>query len=415
MKFYLLFIVLNLAIILAYTDFDDKGKLRIEKMKNHLRKVENLLRNLEDPSDESNDDENDNSNDEGSSNEEEKGPADNSTQPSIEEPLPTTPKETGKKDSSVQIVYFANFKAEEKKEKITFDTFIVYINVYPPRTIIIMIAVRTLNKLRYLDEQETKPANCTIDPTDEKKTEGNIRYNCNADKRPDAQVINVTLLNITFKDSNIKPEDINYSEGAALAATQLSKQTDAINKMFMLENGEITTYPSYFIITGKINETDFSQIYGITDSLKLSVVDSSTTPSTIYYVDCKGESKGNSNYVFRCTPKEGVKGSIFLETIKDSKDNAINLRITKGKDSIDYSPNSTDISPNINKGISTYRKSSNGLSGGAIAGIVIACAVVLIIATLVAIMMKKSSVALAPFQTQTPSIVGLRSVDNTSQ
>ena len=86
-------------------------------MKNHLRKVENLLRNLEDPSDESDDDENDNSNDEGSSNEEEKGPADNSTQPSIEEPLPTTPKETGKKEASVQIINFANFKAEKNEKK----------------------------------------------------------------------------------------------------------------------------------------------------------------------------------------------------------------------------------------------------------------------------------------------------------
>jgi hypothetical protein len=405
MKFYLLFFVLNLAIILAYTDFDDKGKLRIEKMKNHSRKVENLLRNLEDTSDESDDDGSVDSNDDGNSNEEE---------PNKDEPLPTTPKKTGKKGASVQIVDFANFKAEEKKTVITFNTFIIYRNVKPARTVIIMIAVRTLNKLRYLEDFETKPANCTIDPEDEKKTEGNIKYNCDAEKKPNAQVTNVTLLNITFDDPNIKSEDINYSEGAALAATQLSKQTDTINKMFQLNDGQITTYPSYFIITGKIDDDDFKNKYGINDTLKLKVVDNSKTPSTTYYVACKGQDKGNKNYEFRCTPEEGVKGSIYLSTIKDANDNAISLDITKGKDSIDYSQNGTDLIPNINKGIATYRKSSNGLSGGAIAGIVIACAVVLIIATLVAIMMKKSSVALAPFQTQTPSIVGLRSVDNTS-
>ena len=405
MKFYLLFFVLNLAIILAYTDFDDKGKLRIEKMKNHSRKVENLLRNLEDTSDESDDDGSVDSNDDGNSNEEE---------PNKDEPLPTTPKKTGKKGASVQIVDFANFKAEEKKTVITFNTFIIYRNVKPARTVIIMIAVRTLNKLRYLEDFETKPANCTIDPEDEKKTEGNIKYNCDAEKKPNAQVTNVTLLNITFDDPNIKSEDINYSEGAALAATQLSKQTDTINKMFQLNDGQITTYPSYFIITGKIDDDDFKNKYGINDTLKLKVVDNSKTPSTTYYVACKGQDKGNKNYEFRCTPEEGVKGSIFLSTIKDANNNALSLNITKGKDSIDYSTNGTDIMPNINKGIATYRKSSNGLSGGAIAGIVIACAVVLIIATLVAIMMKKSSVALAPFQTQTPSIVGLRSVDNTS-
>jgi len=47
MRYYLLFIVLNLAAILAYTDFDEKGKIQIEKMKNHMRKIRTLLRNLD--------------------------------------------------------------------------------------------------------------------------------------------------------------------------------------------------------------------------------------------------------------------------------------------------------------------------------------------------------------------------------
>ena len=67
-----------------------------------------------------------------------------------------------------------------------------------------------------------------------------------------------------------------------------------------------------------------------------------------------------------------------------------------------------------NREVGIYRKSSSNLSGGAIAGIVIACAVALIIASIAAIMLKKSSVA-APFQPQNPSIVGLRSIENYSQ
>lgn len=210
-------------------------------------------------------------------------------------------------------------------------------------------------------------------------------------------------------------EDINYSEEAALAAAQLSSQTQEINKMFTLNGGRLTTYPNYFIITGEITDEDFKPNYGITDSLILKVVDNSTDPSTAYNVSCKAQDNRNNNYEFRCTPEEGVKGSIYLSTITDGKKNAVSLNLTRGNDSVDYSKNSTTPTTNINKGIATYRKSSSGLSGGAIAGIVIACCVVLIIATLVAIMMRKSAVVTAPLQTQTPSIVGLRSVDNVSQ
>ena len=58
-----------------------------------------------------------------------------------------------------------------------------------------------------------------------------------------------------------------------------------------------------------------------------------------------------------------------------------------------------------------YRKISSGLSGGAIAGIVIACAVVLIIASIIAMMLRKSSV---PIQNNS-SITELRSIENYTQ
>ena len=413
MRYYLLFIVLNLAIILAYADFDDKGKLRIEKMKNHMRKVKGLLRNLDssESDDESNDDE------EGSGSEDE-NPSGNTTQPTVEETLPTTPKNTGRKNALIQLIAFNSFKAEPREEIITFRTYFIYINIYPARYVLINIAIKSTKGFRNLDDGDgikKEDANCSISKEDENKTEGNVRYDCNAKKDSGEVVTNVTVLNVTFSEPKLNMEDINYSEEAALAAAQLSSQTQEINKMFTLNGGRLTTYPNYFIITGEITDGDFKPNYGITDSLILKVVDNSTDPSTAYNVSCKAQDNGNNNYEFRCTPEEGVKGSIYLSTITDGKKNAVSLNLTRGNDSVDYSKNSTTPTTNINKGIATYRKSSSGLSGGAIAGIVIACCVVLIIATLVAIMMRKSAVVTAPLQTQTPSIVGLRSVDNVSQ
>ncbi len=56
MKHYLLFITLNLAIIFAYANFNDKGKINVENIKNHMEKIRGLLRNLDTSDDENEDD-----------------------------------------------------------------------------------------------------------------------------------------------------------------------------------------------------------------------------------------------------------------------------------------------------------------------------------------------------------------------
>jgi len=135
MKYYLLFIVLNLAIILAYADFDDKGKLNIEKMQNNLGKVQGLLRKLDDTSDESDDDE-ELSEDESSGSEEEDNLPKNDTEPT------NTKTPTGNRGSLVQLLGFNSFEAKREEPKITFRTFFTYINVRPARYVIIFIFIR---------------------------------------------------------------------------------------------------------------------------------------------------------------------------------------------------------------------------------------------------------------------------------
>jgi hypothetical protein len=52
--------------------------------------------------------------------------------------------------------------------------------------------------------------------------------------------------------------------------------------MYELNNGKITIYPSYFIISGEIDDDDF-KTFG-PSNLNLEVIDNSTDPSTIYNI-----------------------------------------------------------------------------------------------------------------------------------
>ena len=74
-------------------------------------------------------------------------------------------------------------------------------------------------------------------------------------------------------------------------------------------------------------------------------------------------------------------------------------------DSTDTSGENSTVTDNVNN--ISYRKNSSGLSGGAIAGIVIACAVVLIAASIVAMMLRKPAPPL-----DNTTVVGLKTVDN---
>lgn len=409
MKYYLLIVIVT--ILLAYSDAEDKEKLgykTIEKKKNHMRKVRGLLRNLDTADDD--DDDEDSTDEEGSANDEDPN-AGNTTQPVIVVPttapaIQTTPKTTGRRYAAVQLIGFNNFQAPPTK--ILFKTYFVYINIRPARWVIIMIAINYRRGLRNLEETAS-PANCTIDPADANKPDGIARYNCDAPRDSSIVVNEVSVINVTFQNSTLSMDDINYSEEAALQASQLSKQTDTISQFLNLTNGILNINSPYIYINGQIEGYD-GKVGD--DGLILTVADKSK--GTTYKVPCKIQSvSNNNNYRFRCTPEGNVTGSILYSTIK-GQNKSIYLNMTENNDYINYYTANSGSDSTIDRGYAAYRKSSSGLSGGAIAGIVIACVFALIIASIIALMMRKSRVV-APMQPQSSSVIGLRSIDNYPQ
>jgi hypothetical protein len=289
-----------------------------------------------------------------------------------------------------------------------FAIFLAFTNIRRSNSVIMNLNVVYDTRLRNLEERVV-PSICTLDDADRNKYDGLCKYNCDAPKDSNIRVNEVSVVNVTFPNTSLTMDDINYSEEAALAAAQVNKQTDSISEYLVLQNGALNIRDKYFIINGEIEGYDGN----VGDSgLILRVINNNTNPKTPQEVPCTIQSKNNNNYQFRCTPQNNVTGSIFLQPLKDN-DKAITLNMTQNNDYINFITGGGNTTIE-NREVGIYRKSSSNLSGGAIAGIVIACVVALIVASIIAIMMRKSAVP-PPVQPQSASIVGLRSVDNYSQ
>ena len=202
---------------------------------------------------------------------------------------------------------------------------------------------------------------------------------------------------------------ITYSEQAAVAAADLKLQTQVISKVFTLNNGRlVNNYPDNFRIIGDI------------ENYKGTVGDNQYYMQFVNYDDsksnvaCSIKDISNEQYTFECVPLQTINGTLYIEEIFDPYTNySISLNMSGEDNSIYFQVGGTTSTSSTNPVTNRvgYRKTSSGLSGGAIAGIVIACAVVLIIGSVVAMMLRKPK---APLDNST-SVVGLRTVDNYSQ
>ena len=258
--------------------------------------------------------------------------------------------------------------------------------------------------LRNLQETTAESArtDCTI--TDEnllKKNlsaeEGaNVNYNCTANATGrDASTANFTLntdIPITMVNSNGTIESLDFSEvnfigDSAESSSSLQDNQEVIGGVATLKvtSADIDKYN--LILKGNLDESrrrlrNLALSSG--DKIIMNFLDNSNvtnkyectlTKSTISQLDCDTSSN----------PIKTTVGKLDLSA-GTSEDNST-LFTVELDNSIDRdSPLATQGSNRY-----TYNKSSSGLSGGAIAGIVIACVVALAAASIAAIMLRKPS------------------------
>ena len=342
-----------------------------------------------------------------------------SNPPPIPEPVtPTTVLTTARvyknnRHALVQVLKFHSFKALPGVTVMTFGMIMFFQN-YPPKFYTVTIVVHHRRGFRNLADEVgvNKTSNCTLKPEDVGKIGENVRYDCEAPKSANEEFDQVVVLP-DFKlegETPVTLDQLSYSEQAAVAAATLQAQTQEVANVLTLKNGEWRkNSQNDFLLIGYV------QGFGGKEKENQYYIQFTNSDESKSNVRCSIEKiEDNNKYTFLCTPLKTINGTIHQADIFDPYTNdSITLDMEQNYENIYFQvndPSSTGPTvPKRNNPI--YRKSSSGLSGGAIAGIVIACAVVLIIGSVIAMMMRKPQVPLD----NSASVVGLRTVDNYSQ
>ena len=332
-------------------------------------------------------------------------------------PVSTNGYTEDEKESDVQIMKFHSYDSSEEG-KVKFNTFFYFAGRrIPHRTIFrLRITYSSVSTLRNLVAAEAYSArtDCFIVDT---SLEGNITsegevvdYSCSANKEEDASIAEVELntdfdLILAERNGSYESYDfdnVSFTGNSSEEARSIQSYSESYNGETDTLTNVIATIDGYILIlTGELASSFSSTLRRL--SLK---------EGDIIEMNLKTKVNGTDKiYKYNCTLNE-VSPPTFNLTCDTSKNpidtNAENLHLSTGRSGNgtlltiklkDWKGNTTSITParaggnqtEVNKKYN-YRKSSSGLSGGAIAGIVIACVATVAALALAVFLLKKPSV-----------------------
>jgi len=298
-----------------------------------------------------------------------------------------TPKNTTNTSASYQIKKFYNFECVKSATKFSFSMFFYFLKSKIAKRIRMRLKILfSFSRMRNLQSDNAKSVTteCNIKPDYASKAEitttsgENIDYKCEAEKPKDAMVNTVNLdttYPIQFDDDEpIDFSNVNFDPSAAEEAKNIANAPN-ITVSGVLDKSSLS---EDFTFTGTPISSSFLQNY-VGQEIPLQIVN---------YPDGEGTTK-TEPHTYDCTVKSTssiqCKGSISTTAEEISKATSTSKDVYL---KINMADSSFVTASNTGSG-NVYRKSSSGLSGGAIAGIVIACVVVLVAASVAAIMLRK--------------------------
>ena len=315
--------------------------------------------------------------------------------------------------AKVQVVKFHSFKIEVKVQKIKFGVFFYFFGRKIVPVVIFRLRITYNSRLRNLQDESIDAASvkteCVItDPsmlnTELKEDEGmNVNYNCAANNTKNETNINVTLntdVDLALVSENgttekLSFDEVNFNGNASEESQNLQDNEEVMTGAGSLKETEYSVNKTILTLKG-----DFAPGNLLSEN--------SVIPMAIL------NRKSGGGYVadeYNCTVlSDGLEcdttGNPLYTTVEQlhlssgSQDGKILTVEMKN-----WKENSTVIS--TRQGNRFYSRSSSGLTGGAIAAIVIACVVAIIGASIAIIMFRKPT---PPIDNTT--VVELRSADN---
>ena len=283
---------------------------------------------------------------------------------------------------------------------ITFNIFFYFL-IAIPKKIWVPLIVHS-RRLRSLADTESEAECEPVGTESEKDSQGGVsqKFKCTASVDPSLAVSGVEIDSnkpIYIDDGSGKKKyegTTSFSKEASEQASNIQNCDEDIDKLLMLQEGVLKgtgDSDGKFQVTGNLVKIADTQLnLNLTNSTGEKVI----VPCSI--------TSGDGSATLDCTVSEQLKDAeIHMRSgLTDDKTTKIVMNMKDGE--------SAKISESPTSNTANYHKSSSGLSGGAIAGIVIACVVVLIAAAVAAIMLRKPSVP----PTDNTTVTGLNAVEN---
>ena len=283
---------------------------------------------------------------------------------------------------------------------ITFNIFFYFL-IAIPKKIWVPLIVHS-RRLRSLADTESEAECEPVGTESEKDSQGGVsqKFKCTASVDPSLAVSGLEIDSnrpIYIDDGSGKKKyegTTSFSKEASEQASNIQNCEEDIDKLLMLQQGVLKgtgDSDGKFQVTGNLVKIADTQLnLNLTNSTGEKVI----VPCSI--------TSGDGSATLDCTVSEQLKDAeIHMRSgLTDDKKTKIVMNMKDGE--------SAKISESPTSNTANYHKSSSGLSGGAIAGIVIACVVVLIAAAVAAIMLRKPSVP----PTDNTTVTGLNAVEN---
>ena len=345
--------------------------------------------------------------------ESESGLSGNQTVDESEITVPSIPPQPNR-GAQVSIIGYNSFAVQKNIDsdyliKFVLRIFFNKLDKLPQKVTMTLIVVSTTS-LRLLQNQDKEdvPAECLIG---EDNKDGIHKYNCTATTKKEPKAVG-SQSNFEFylnKDdkspmNGLKGDNLTITAQAYEDATNLEVVKNATN--FVTLNGEVNNKYNSFVISGSLEGDDAGKSQLVTNAKEICFTFFDNSPTTPLkerkrIMNCTVTDKKEEKYEITCKPDTDFQGNIH-QASGIFNDTSVTLNMTEGKDSVMI--NIKDDNPNK----AYYRKNSSGLSGGAIAGIVISLVAALIIFAVIALYLKKPNTPIINYS----SVQGISSTDN---